>query len=372
MLRNKDEALEAFEDYKSKAENKYNKRIKEFFTDNGGEYINKRFKILAAKYGIEHHTTPPYTKEPNGLIERLNLTIINKVRSLLYTAKLPVYLWGEAIKYAVHLYNITPHRGLDYKSPYEVINKKKPYINNLKIWGSLVYFQDNKGKTKLEPRNKKGILLNTIPESQIYRVWDIDNKKPLLVRDIRIIEGEYIQPSDDNHKLSQENDLYIQPQIDPIPEQEPEQVPEEQNQVQNHRQESPPILDEIVVQGNPEDYIYSVQDTLLNVIASILGNKNNSPTIKYCLTAANNGEPTSIRDILNSPNRDNWIQAMLDEDNSFHEQGSYIIVDLPPNCTALGGKWVFKEKFINNPDIIKPSWIVNEAENIRYKACWVI
>jgi hypothetical protein len=122
-----------------------------------------------------------------------------------------------------------------------------------------------------------------------------------------------------------------------------------------------------------EHYIYSVQDTLLNTIASIFNNNNNiNPTIKYCLTAANNDEPTSIKDILNNSNKREWIKAMLDEDKSLYEQGSYIITDLPPNRMALGGKWVFKEKYINNPNIIKPSWIVNKDKNIRYKARWVI
>jgi len=71
--------------------NKGNK-IREFFTDNGGEYINEKFKITLNKLGIIHRNTPPYIKEPNGLIERINRTLFNKVKALLFTSNLPKYL----------------------------------------------------------------------------------------------------------------------------------------------------------------------------------------------------------------------------------------------------------------------------------------
>ena len=64
-------------------ENQLNKQIKEIFTDNGTEYVNDDFLIILGKYGIIHRKTPIYTKEPNGLIERINLTLMNKVRCLL-------------------------------------------------------------------------------------------------------------------------------------------------------------------------------------------------------------------------------------------------------------------------------------------------
>lgn len=93
LLYIKDEALAAFEEYKRRAKNNpNNKRIRELFTDNGGEYINKRFRVSLNQYGITHYTAPPYTKEPNRLIERINLILLNKVRAMLIQANLPKYL----------------------------------------------------------------------------------------------------------------------------------------------------------------------------------------------------------------------------------------------------------------------------------------
>ena len=93
LLYNKSNAYKAFERFKNLVENnKDNRKIREFFTDKGGEYINKDFYLALNKYGIKHRTTPSYTKEPNGLIERINLTLFNKVRALLIQSNSPNYL----------------------------------------------------------------------------------------------------------------------------------------------------------------------------------------------------------------------------------------------------------------------------------------
>jgi hypothetical protein len=76
LLYTKDEVYKAFVEFKNKAENNpSNKRIRLYATDGGGEFVNKRFQDLFTKEGITHQVTPPYTKEPNGLIERPNRTL---------------------------------------------------------------------------------------------------------------------------------------------------------------------------------------------------------------------------------------------------------------------------------------------------------
>ena len=88
----KDQALDMLKIYKGLSENQINNTIKEIFTDNGKEYINNEFAIYIRKYGIIHRNTPIYTKEPNGLIERINLILLNKLRSLLIYSKVNQYL----------------------------------------------------------------------------------------------------------------------------------------------------------------------------------------------------------------------------------------------------------------------------------------
>ena len=73
----------------------------------GKEFDNKRFKGAFITYSIIQQYSAAYTHEQNGLIERINRTILEKVRCLLFTVKLPKYLWGEVVSAAVYLYNRT-------------------------------------------------------------------------------------------------------------------------------------------------------------------------------------------------------------------------------------------------------------------------
>ena len=132
-MKSKNQVLDMLKIYKIQSENQTNNTIKEIFTDNGKEYNNNEFAIYIRRYGIIYRNTPIYTKEPNGLIERINLTLLNKLRSLLITSKADYSLWGEALLAATYLYNRTPHRSLDYKIPYEIYKGKPPNINYIKI-----------------------------------------------------------------------------------------------------------------------------------------------------------------------------------------------------------------------------------------------
>ena len=214
LLKNKSDAFNAFEKYNNKINNN-NKRIKEFFSDEGTEYINKSFKSLFNQKGIIHKTSPPYTKESNGFIERINLTLLNKVRALQINAGLTKYLWGEALITAAYLYNITPHSALNkvsadngsIKTPYLLFHGTTPDYNLLKAWGSIVYYNDNKTKGKLHPRTEKGILIGYGNNNKIYRVWNKANRTLIWVWDVNILEFSYDKVIDpDIHNL---NELYL-------------------------------------------------------------------------------------------------------------------------------------------------------------------
>lgn len=69
-------------------------------TDNGLEYWNKRFDDYCAENGITRHMTVRNTSQQNVLVERMNRTLIDKVRCMLIHFKLPMSLWVEALSTA--------------------------------------------------------------------------------------------------------------------------------------------------------------------------------------------------------------------------------------------------------------------------------
>jgi len=85
-----------FKKFKRMVEKQSGKHIKVLKVDEGGDYLLDLFQNFCEAKGIVHEITPPYTLQHNGTVERKNKTIMNMVRSMLKSNKVPNYLWGEA------------------------------------------------------------------------------------------------------------------------------------------------------------------------------------------------------------------------------------------------------------------------------------
>jgi hypothetical protein len=83
---------------------------------------------------------------------------------------LPRYLWGEAVLAATYIYERTPHSSIGFRTPYEERTKNKPIIDNIKIFGSTVYFKDNTPKYKLDERSRIGVLIGYGEDSNLYKI----------------------------------------------------------------------------------------------------------------------------------------------------------------------------------------------------------
>jgi hypothetical protein len=79
ILKYKSEALEKFKEWKALREKESGKQVKRFRTDGGGEYTSKKFAEYLKSEGILKETTTPYTPQSNGVVERANRTIMERV-----------------------------------------------------------------------------------------------------------------------------------------------------------------------------------------------------------------------------------------------------------------------------------------------------
>ena len=87
-LKTKDQVLEKFKEFHVLVERQLSKKLKGIHTNNGGEYYGP-FDVYCKQHGIAHEKTPPKNPPPNGLVERMNRTLIQRVRCMLSKAKLP-------------------------------------------------------------------------------------------------------------------------------------------------------------------------------------------------------------------------------------------------------------------------------------------
>ncbi|KAH9705465.1 hypothetical protein KPL70_011882 [Citrus sinensis] len=191
-LKSKDEVLEKFKRWKVLVENQTNLKVKVLRTDNGLEYCNKLFEDYCAENGILRHKIVTYTPQQNGLIERMNRTLIEKVRCLLIHSKLPKALWAEALNTACYLVNRSPSTAIGCKTPMELWLGRVADYSKLRIFGCEAYPHVKQGK--LEARALKCRFLGYPEGVKGYRLWCTDFKPPkcIISRDVTFNEAEML------------------------------------------------------------------------------------------------------------------------------------------------------------------------------------
>ncbi|GJT60071.1 retrovirus-related pol polyprotein from transposon TNT 1-94 [Tanacetum coccineum] len=105
-------------------------------TDNGPEFKNQILKEYFDSVGISHQSSSVKTPQQNRVVERRNWTLVEAARTMLIFSLAPLFLWSEVIATACYTQNHSIiHRRFN-KTPYELINDKKPNISFL----SYMYF----------------------------------------------------------------------------------------------------------------------------------------------------------------------------------------------------------------------------------------
>ncbi|RVW80143.1 Retrovirus-related Pol polyprotein from transposon TNT 1-94 [Vitis vinifera] len=76
-LKTKDQVLEVFKQFHAFVERQSSENLKCIRTDNGGEYFGP-FDEYCRQHGIRHQKTPSKTPQLNGLVERMNRTLVER------------------------------------------------------------------------------------------------------------------------------------------------------------------------------------------------------------------------------------------------------------------------------------------------------
>ncbi|GJU44747.1 transposable element [Tanacetum coccineum] len=192
-LKTKDEVLGVFIKWKKMMETQTCRKIKHLRTDNGGEYKNDLFTKFCEDEGIVRHFTVRHTPQQNGVAERMNRTLLEKVRCMLSNAGLGKEFWAEAVTYACHLVNRLPSTAIDGKTPFEKwYGKPATDYDSLHVFGSAAYYHVK--ESKLDPRAKKALFMGITSGIKGYRLWCPETKKTIFSRDVTFNESA-IEPN---------------------------------------------------------------------------------------------------------------------------------------------------------------------------------
>lgn len=339
FLKTKDEVIDRFKEFKNIAENQTNCKIKNFRSDNGGEFCNEAFRKFLLENGIVHQTTTPYTPEQNGMLERMNRTVVEKARCLLFDANLEKKFWAEAVNSAVYLRNRSNAAGLRDKTPFEVWTGKKPNVNHLRIFGSTAMVHIPKPKrTKWDKKATKMILVGFNENTKGYRLYNPENNSVIISRDVIIMENfekekEVVVSLDLNNKENA-NGL-----LDPVGD----------TKTNLHNIDDIFYDDTSNTDNESSDADYNGRCEMPEFIRRSERRrkpKNMEDYVTYICAEEISLEdvPETVSQALSRPDAQKWKEAMMDEMESFKENDAWELVDPPKKATIVDSKWIYKVK----------------------------
>lgn len=400
------EVTAKFEEFKNFTETQSGRKIKVLRTDNGLEYMNKKFENLLKKAGIKHETTNVHTPQQNGLAERNNRSIVEKARCMLFEAELPTKFWAEACHHSVYLLNRSPTAGTGI-TPEEMWTGKKPNLSHVRIFGTKVMAQVPKAnRRKWDPKAIECLFVGCDENVKGYRLYDPERRTVFKSRDVdfmnegSVLEKEPVKPStviimfdDEVDASSPPTATVTSPIKSPaLPKQNNSKPPQLPVLRRSKRERAPIgkytnlIVDKKIVprslfpqtEENPTELCQddSTKDTkstegLAGHVApssqlnrhsakqhkvSMRSDRGRPTQGKYQLTLQTKTmntrpkfsqvlpDPETVKEALNRADADEWRLAMQSEYEALMDNRTWVLVDVPTGKKPINTKWVFKTK----------------------------
>ncbi|GKG08590.1 retrovirus-related pol polyprotein from transposon TNT 1-94, partial [Tanacetum coccineum] len=125
-----------------------------------------------------HQTSVARTPQQNGVIERRNRTLVESARTMLIFFKDPLFLWAEAINTACYTQNHSLIRLCYNKTPYELMQDKKPDLSFFYVFGALCYPTNNNDDLgKLDAKANIGIFVGYALAKKAFKIYNKRTQK---------------------------------------------------------------------------------------------------------------------------------------------------------------------------------------------------
>ncbi|WVZ75656.1 LOW QUALITY PROTEIN: hypothetical protein U9M48_023691 [Paspalum notatum var. saurae] len=366
-----------------RAQNEFNTSIVKIRSDNGREFDNTNIEEYCDEVGIKHEFSATYTPQQNGVVERKNRTLITLARSMLDEYGTSEKFWAEAINTACYASNrLYPHRLLD-KTPYELLNGRKPNISYFRVFGCKCYiYKKRQHLGKFQRRCDIGFLLGYSSKSKAYRVFNnatgmveetydvefdksngsqgahvdvVDIDEEPLVEAMKNMPIGDIKPKEDEDEVQ----TVDQPSSSMAPQDGSEQdkilpnedvhVPQEQIDEQAQDVGTPVQAPQVAPQrrsqltsGHPKELIIG------SPTRGVTTRSRNTAAFVQAYSFVSSIEPSTIDQALSDPD---WVNAMHEELNNFTRNET--LEARPKGARVIGTKWVFRNKQDDEGNIVR-------------------
>ena len=347
FLKHKNEVFETFKQWRAMVENRTSRKLKTLRSDNGTEYTDGAFKKFCDEEGIVRHWTVRDTPQQNGVVERLNRTLLEKARCMRSNSGLGREWWAESVATTAYIVNRSPHSTLDGDTPFKVWSGEHADYGRLRVFGCIAYYhvKDN----KLDNRAKKAIFLGYARGVKGYRLWSLEDSKFVISRDVTFDENSMVGlPKAD---VSKGGDVVTsKSQVVEIEESEdqPDSTHDQEAHDDTHCEEYDDLEREEVQQENAQVLQQQQQETL----ASTRSRRGYKPVqrygsdeplkhygqvnlLEYALSVEDD-EPVTFKQAIKDSDRERWLVAMEEEMESLYKNKTWEVVPLPEGKTAIG------------------------------------
>nr|GEU38414.1 hypothetical protein [Tanacetum cinerariifolium] len=137
------------------------------------------------------------TPEQNGVVKRRSRTLVKASQTMLSTAKVPLFFWAEIVATTCFTQNCSLIIPRHEKTPYHIINDRKPFVKFFHIFCSLCYIvRDGKNLDKMKEKGDARIFIGYSTHSRAYRVFN--KRTRVIVETIHVNFDELPQMASDH------------------------------------------------------------------------------------------------------------------------------------------------------------------------------
>jgi len=324
-------------------------KVKIIRCDGAGELVGSASMVkFFNDTGIKAETTPPYNPQMNGKAERLNRTIMERLRAVLLEYKLPKSLWAELLMALFFLRNRSPTAD-GSATPYERFYGKKPDVSHLRVLGSPAYaLKPAKTYNKLEAKTLLGTIVGYAAGGHALSIKSATTGHILIRRDVTADETV---PATPVHLSALPVSLFLPDgwSVDTPTaiacgdDGGDRDVPDTITADDTNVPTGPPVP------PAPAGHGYNLRHHGASAMA-VKAPPSPAALVPMTVPAAVSRPdwcatpPKTRAEALARPDAYLWQQAMDDEMASLRAAHAWVLLDLPASATVTGGRWVFDYK----------------------------
>ncbi|KAH9733975.1 hypothetical protein KPL71_017220 [Citrus sinensis] len=262
--------------------------------------------------GIKRHFTVRHTPQHNGVVERMNRTLLEKVRCMLSNVGLDKKFWAEAVSYVSHLVNRLPSAAIGGKTPMEMWSGKHAQdYDSLRIFGCPTYYRVKDGK--LDPCARKAIFVGF--------KGGVENKTTEVLQRVEFDATPYVPVSSTSKNGST---MEVTPRV-------------EEEVVSSDVPQNEETIDDV----DNDDFI-ATRRPIREIKKPIWLTKD--MVVAYALPVIDDDIPNTFGEALRNSESDQWKLAMEEEMIYLHQNQTRELVELPKGKRVIGNKWVYTKK----------------------------